>query len=165
MIHRARLITDDHRENANVDPNSNDIVPEPGANIDEKRLQSICLSLRELRSTMVDTFQLPSGRVLEDFLFQYASGLTELDPAHCFIVDKRMLPTLGRVDSGRVLSRVRPLPVFPEVLDRLLDKYKGVTTVAQCREIAGISLDEDVLWIGRVLEHMLATPNRIFIGF
>lgn len=114
---------------------------------------------------MVDTFRLPSGQVLEDYLLQYALGLTQLDPAHCFIVDKRMLSMLDVVDSKRILSQVQPLPVFPGILDSLLEKYKGVTTVAQCIEVAKISLGENEHWIGRVIEHMLVIFNRIFIGF
>lgn len=147
-----------------VGSSRNDVVAGLGVNIDEERLRSICLSLRELRNYMVDTFRLPSGQVLEDYLLQYDLGLTQLDPAHCFIVDKRMLSMLDVVDSKRILSQVQPLPVFPGILDSLLEKYKGVTTVAQCIEVAKISLGENEHWIGRVIEHMLVIFNRIFIG-
>lgn len=165
MYLRTTPITNDYRENSDVGSSNNDVVAKPGVNIDEERLQSICLSLRELRDHMFDTFRLPSGQVLEDYLLQYALGLTQLDPAHCFIVDKRMLSMLSVVDSKRVLSQVQPLPVFPGVLDSLLEKYKGVTTVTRCIEVAEISLEEDEQWIGRVLEHMLVIFNWIFIGF
>lgn len=161
------LVANSYRENSDVGSSRNDVVAKPSLAVDadEERLQSICLSLREFRSHMVDTFRLPTGQVLEDYLLHYALGLTQLDPAHCFIVDNRMLSMLDVVDSERILSQVQPLPVFPGILNSLLEKYKGVTTVAQCIEIAKISLEENEHWINRVLEHMLVIFNRIFIGF
>lgn len=149
-------ITNKRRENADADPGSNSVLAEPIANVDDERLEDICLSLQELRNIMVDTFDLPSGWTLEDRLVLYASRLTQLDPTHCFIVDEKMLSALGKRDRKHMLDQVQPLPTFPKVLNSLVDKYKGVTTVPQCREIAGASVDGDELWISRVLEHMLA---------
>lgn len=120
-------IVDEHPQDAAVVP---ELKPDEPDKLDAegKRLILLCKSFQKLRKTMTTTFPLPSGGNLEDCLAKYIEELSHVDPAHAFIVDKKMLSTLPTGDKQQVLSQLQPLPAFPEGLEKVLAKYKKVPT-------------------------------------
>lgn len=115
-------------------------------------------SMIEQRATLKDDMTLPTGRILEDTLVGYAKDLNHIDSAHGFILDNKLLSQFE--DDGRsyVDSLIQPLPTFPadlmKIIKSLTKSASTPPTIATCRSTAGTTLNPDVLWISRVMEHM-----------
>ncbi|KAL0637993.1 hypothetical protein Q9L58_002928 [Maublancomyces gigas] len=118
------------------------------------RLHLLCSSLSMWGGILHDKLTLPSGLILEEVFLPYASNLSRLDPSHGLILDGNLLSTLPPSDRSFILSRLQPLPTFPQHLyDALTTCTTTPPTVSQCRALAGNSSDRDLLWLSRVLEH------------
>lgn len=81
---------------------------------------------RQVHNKMTNKLEFPSGRCLEDSMYEYAMNLNKRNLAHFCIVDSEMLSTLDGSERQQVLSRVLPLAPFPKNLDQCLSRYDGV---------------------------------------